>query len=139
VSINDYDPEGDNTTFALITEPAHGSLTFNSDGTFNYVPVLDYIGPDQFIYTVCDDGEPIACSASTVYINVSEVNHAPVAVDDFLIRDQASVNILSNDYDPDGDQIILKTTPLSGPYHGTIVLHADGTFVYTPEPFLFWA
>src|SRR4030043_487096 len=43
VRYNDYDPNGDPTTAALVTGPAHSqSFTFNADGSFTYVPALHY-------------------------------------------------------------------------------------------------
>lgn len=37
------------------TTQAGGSVTYNGDGTFSYLPPLGYTGPDSFSYTV-DDG-----------------------------------------------------------------------------------
>ena len=34
------------------TQPAHGSLTLNPDGSFNYVPDAGFTGADTFTYTV---------------------------------------------------------------------------------------
>jgi hypothetical protein len=40
--------------------------------------------------------------------------------------------VLINDLDPDGESLtaVLSTPPA----HGTLVLNADGSFVYTPAP-----
>ena len=137
VAINDYDPEGDNTTYSLVSQVSHGNVTFNSNGSFSYTPNNGYIGPDQFIYQVCDDGSPSACDKATAYINVSEENHPPVAVDDLFDRDNLNANVLSNDYDPDGDNIILNVTPVETVKHGVLVLYDNGTFSYTPDEFYF--
>ena len=34
------------------TQPSHGSLTLNPDGSFSYTPDAGYTGPDSFSYTV---------------------------------------------------------------------------------------
>jgi DNA/RNA endonuclease G (NUC1) len=34
--------------------PTHGSLTLNTDGSFSYIPVQDYTGPDGFSYRAFD-------------------------------------------------------------------------------------
>jgi hypothetical protein len=34
------------------TDPAHGSLTLNPDGSFNYVPQAGFTGQDSFTYTI---------------------------------------------------------------------------------------
>ena len=77
------------------------------------------------------------CDQATVYINVSEVNHPPVAVDDWFGRDGTAANILLNDYDPDGDELVLNTTPVVSVQHGTLIINADGSFSYTPEQLYF--
>ncbi|MDF1500532.1 MAG: cadherin-like domain-containing protein [Anaerolineales bacterium] len=40
--------------------------------------------------------------------------------------------VLANDADPDGDEITAVLD--QGPSHGELVLNADGSFQYTPEP-----
>jgi hypothetical protein len=36
------------------TDPTHGSLTLNPDGSFNYVPQAGFTGTDSFTYTVAN-------------------------------------------------------------------------------------
>ena len=43
-------------------------------------------------------------------------------------------NVSDNDTDPEGDAQTVNTTPVSGPSNGSVVLNADGSFVYTPNP-----
>jgi len=64
------------------------------------------------------------------------LNHPPTAQDDaYAVNRNATLmitqpGVLSNDTDPDGDPLtaVLVTSPL----HGTLRLHADGSFSYTP-------
>ena len=68
---NDFDPEGDNQTVdaaSPISGPSNGTVTINPDGTFAYTPNTDYIGPDEFVYSIFDDGSPVATSSATVHI-----------------------------------------------------------------------
>jgi gliding motility-associated-like protein len=62
------------------------------------------------------------------------VNDPPVAVDDFIVvqgtETNVSINLLDNDFDVDGDDLVITTTPVVGPLHGTITINADGTFNY---------
>ena len=51
---NDVDLDGDPLTATLVSGPAHGTLTFNPDGSFVYTPDANYSGPDSFTYTVSD-------------------------------------------------------------------------------------
>src|SRR5947208_50890 len=41
-------------------------------------------------------------------------------------------SVLGNDTDVDGDP--LTAVLVSGPTHGSLTFHADGTFTYTPNP-----
>src|SRR5205085_423177 len=51
---NDTDVDNDPLTAAVVSNPAHGSLTLNADGSFTYTPNLNYNGPDSFTYKAND-------------------------------------------------------------------------------------
>jgi hypothetical protein len=68
VLANDSDPEGDTFSIGSVTDPAHGTVTRNSDNTLKYTPSAGWFGVDSFAYTVCDsDG---LCSDATVTVTV---------------------------------------------------------------------
>ncbi len=51
VLVNDTDVEGDALTAALALPPAHGTLSYlNANGSFRYVPALNFSGLDSFTY-----------------------------------------------------------------------------------------
>ena len=132
---NDTDANSDPLTAIQLTSTSHGSLTFNSDGSFTYTPNAGYVGSDSFTYRVTDG---IATSAAaTVSISVLHVNHAPVANDDIYATafntplNVAAPGVLVNDTDADGDS--LTAVLISGPAHGTLALNANGSFSYTPN------
>jgi VCBS repeat-containing protein len=77
---NDYDVDGDSLTAVLVSGPAHGTLTLNSDGSFTYTPAENFCGEDSFTYKAYD-GE-LYSNVATVTIHVTCVNDAPVAQDD---------------------------------------------------------
>ncbi|MEE8421503.1 MAG: Ig-like domain-containing protein, partial [Dehalococcoidia bacterium] len=54
VLANDSDPEGDPLTAAVLTGPAHGTLTLNPDGSFTYTASAFYRGADTFTYSASD-------------------------------------------------------------------------------------
>ena len=51
---NDHDQENDSLTATVVDGPEHGSLALNSNGSFTYDPVANYIGVDSFTYTAAD-------------------------------------------------------------------------------------
>jgi gliding motility-associated-like protein len=42
-------------------------------------------------------------------------------------------SVLVNDYNQDGNSLVVNTTPTSLPVNGSVTLNADGTFTYTPS------
>ena len=91
---NDGDQDGDALTVSGFTQPVNGLLIDNLDGTWSYVPDLDYSGTDSFTYTV-DDGRGGTATA-TVTINVQAQNDAPRITSDGG-NDDASLNVNEND------------------------------------------
>jgi VCBS repeat-containing protein len=134
VLANDTDADGDALTAVFPTNPSHGTLTLNTDGSFTYKPTLLYSGPDSFTYRA-NDGAANS-NPATVSITVVPVNHAPVAVSDSYTTVEntpltvPAKGVLANDTDVDGDA--LTAILVTGPAHGTVALHADGSFTYTP-------
>ncbi len=53
---NDADPDGGLPQLIDFTQPTHGTLVDNGDGTLTYTPDNGYSGPDEFQYTI-DDGQ----------------------------------------------------------------------------------
>jgi VCBS repeat-containing protein len=70
-----FDADTDNLTFAVVTQPTHGTLTFNANGTFTYTPVANYNGLDSFTFRA-NDGQ--------VNSNVGTFNLSITPVDDPL-------------------------------------------------------
>ena len=68
----------------LIEGPGHGSLSFQADGTFTYVPEEDFFGSDSFVYAAAD-GE--GASQATATITVAGVNDLPTSM---VIEDDES-------------------------------------------------
>ena len=132
---NDTDVDGDTLKAIKVTDPSHGSLTLNADGSFSYTPNLNYNGSDSFTYKANDS--KLDSNIATVNITVNPVNDAPVAVNDSYntnedtVLNVSSPGVLSNDTDVDGDT--LKAIKVTDPSHGSLTLNADGSFSYTPN------
>jgi gliding motility-associated-like protein len=65
---NDSDPDGDQITPTILTQPEHGTVILNADSTVTYTPAAGFFGIDAFTYMICDDGQPSLCDTATVRI-----------------------------------------------------------------------
>ena len=54
VLANDTDVETSTLTVSSATQPAHGSIVVNANGSITYTPTTGYVGSDSFTYTVSD-------------------------------------------------------------------------------------
>jgi VCBS repeat-containing protein len=86
VTVNDTASGDGGNVWSKVSDPSHGALSFQVDGTFTYTPTLNYNGPDLFSYQLCDvDGD---CSLATVTFTVNSVNDVPVAENDNVITSE---------------------------------------------------
>jgi VCBS repeat-containing protein len=72
---NDTDANLDSLTAIKVTNPAHGVLALNSNGSFTYTPSSGYTGDDSFTYKA-NDGK-VDSNTVTVTIHVNMVNPPP--------------------------------------------------------------
>jgi hypothetical protein len=153
------DPDGDRLTFLKVSDPLHGLLTLNPDGTFIYDPgAID----DTFQFRVSDG--TLVSDVATVHLQLADT--PPIALDDnygtpdtasqqpiqplgsglayhgfdtsfvgsgtSLANSYGPYSVLSNDSDPEQDPFGID--PVNGvvqpPALGTLDLRLDGTFVY---------
>jgi VCBS repeat-containing protein len=137
---NDIDRQFPNDlTAELTTFPSHGTLTqFSADGSFRYEPFSDFSGTDTFVYRAID-GESGAETEATVTLTINPVNDAPVAIgDNYLVPPDTTLTVdntsglVANDYDVDLDAI--DAVLVDNVNSGSLVLNADGSFEYTPNP-----
>jgi len=135
VLANDSDPANATLTAEVVTTSANGTLSFNSDGSFEYTPDSGFTGSDSFVYRVSNG---TLDDTATVTLTVDEINEPPVAsADTYEVNEDATLTItansgvLANDSDPNND--VLTATVLIEPAAGTLVMAADGSFVYSPD------
>jgi VCBS repeat-containing protein len=72
VLANDTAPGGGALTAQLVTSPAHGTLTLNSNGSFTYTPTTGYSGSDSFTYRASDGTLTSPNAAVTITIDAAE-------------------------------------------------------------------
>ena len=154
VLFNDTDPDGDGaidpTTLAVTSQPAHGTAVV-SGGQITYMPETPFdpanLAPntDTFTYTV-NDLNGMTSNAATVTVTVTAGSNAdPVAYDKTFETPEdvplTAGNLITADNavsgtpdgDPDGDLLQVDTSVPATPSQGSVTLHADGSFEYTPN------
>ncbi|EKB5005103.1 tandem-95 repeat protein, partial [Vibrio parahaemolyticus] len=110
--------------------PKNGSVIVNNDGTVTYTPDDNYVGKDTFTYVVTSGG---VSESTTVTVNVTPVNDAPVAKDDIATTQEdtaVTIDVLPNDTDVDGDKLSIES--VSVPKEQGTVEVVDGKLVFTP-------
>ncbi|HXV00385.1 MAG TPA: Ig-like domain-containing protein, partial [Caulobacteraceae bacterium] len=133
VLANDTDPNGLGLTAAVVTGPAHGTLTLNADGSFTYTPTLGFAGKDAFTYAASDSLASSPPVTVTLNVAASPPTGAADAYKDaagHALTVTAANGVLANDADPNG--LALTAAVVTGPAHGTLTLNANGSFTYTP-------
>ena len=112
VTLDGIDPAGDSVRLTgLDSSPQQGSATVKSTW-IDYTPNQNASGTDSFTYTVTDRQGARASARVRVAISAApSLNQNPVAVPDTVLTRpdrMVTVNVLSNDVDPDGDPLTLE-------------------------------
>jgi VCBS repeat-containing protein len=133
---NDTDLEGDPLAASLVAGPpaGAGTLTLSPNGSFVFVPAANFTGAATFTYRAGDG--VLLSSVTTVTINVTPVDDAPVAnPDNYSTNEDTALNVaapgvLGNDTDIDGPALTAQL--VTAPATGALTLNANGSFTYTP-------
>jgi hypothetical protein len=109
-------------------------------GALSFTPAPGQYGVANVTVTLKDNGGTLYGGTDTSASQTFEIhiNAAPAAQPDFIeisyaqsSSATAALGVLSNDTDPDGNS--LTAVLVAAPSHGTLLLHADGSFNYTPN------
>ncbi|MEJ2880807.1 Ig-like domain-containing protein [Pedobacter sp. GR22-6] len=125
VHVLDNDPKKAGASVLKNSDPLHGSIIVNPDGTISYTPVTGYSGKDTFTYKLVnsngDESDPI-----TVTVNVKPTG----LTDTGNTRSNEAIIIPVKDNDPgkSGTTVV----PLTSPLNGSISVNPAGNVVYTP-------
>ncbi|MBF0626037.1 MAG: tandem-95 repeat protein [Magnetococcales bacterium] len=139
---NDSDVDGDHLMVIHFTQPSHGRVALNGDGSFTYVPEANFNGVDMFTYTVSDGQGYASTTQATILVGIAPVQDALLAAADAAsTREEEWVtvaNVLANDRDPDyladdGRNPALTILGFTSPEHGTVVYNHNGAFLYRPS------
>jgi VCBS repeat-containing protein len=101
-------------TVRVTSAPLLGTAVVNADGSISYTPRLNAFGSDTLSYTVTVGTQ--VSNAASVAITITGVNDPSVANPDSLTAIAnlaATLNVTSNDTDPDGAADIVAVANLS--------------------------
>lgn len=131
VLLNDFDVDGDALSAVKVSDPQHGALTFNSNGSFTYVPNANYNGVDSFTYRA-SDGQ-LQSAVATVNLTVSPLNDAPTVSPGSATTPEDTPIVLTV-VGSDGDGNALSFFAATQPQHGTLSDFDGNKVTYTPAP-----
>ena len=127
LTLQGTDPDGNALQFFVVGPPPAGVLTGTAP-QLTYTPPANFHGTDSFTFMVndgTDDSVP-----STVLINVTPVNDAPLATSQSVTTaEDTQIPITVGGTDVDADS--LSFSVLAGPIHGTLTGTAPN-LIYSP-------
>ncbi|MBM7702908.1 Ig-like domain-containing protein [Metabacillus iocasae] len=129
--IEAFDPEGGQLTFTLLGNTENGTPIVNEDGTFTYTPRPNFIGTDTFSVLVTDEIGLTATSIVTV--NVTPFPNQ-ILVESTIVQTLVDQFVTSPIYVTDQLGRPLAYELATPPEYGKVIINADGTFTYTPNP-----
>ncbi|MGX1739931.1 Ig-like domain-containing protein, partial [Bosea sp. NPDC055353] len=131
---------GDTATIAGV-----GQLSINADGSYTFVPALNFNGPVPVATYTVSDGRG-GTDTAVLALTVTPVDDPPVAVDDTGTTPEDTTlqgNVLTNDTDVDGDPLTVTQFEINGTTYaagqtatiagiGSLTINADGSYIFVP-------
>ena len=117
-------PEGSTGQITQLTQPEHGEVVNNGDGTLTYIPAANFNGQDSFTYMIDQTNSVL------VKLTIHPINDAPVAGDDSFTLvpntplDISANSLLKNDQDVEDDP--LQIVNIGNPENGAFNLLESG-------------
>jgi VCBS repeat-containing protein len=126
---------------AVVPNPTVSYTSPSATGTLTIAPLANRYGTATITVTVKDNGGTanggVDTFTRTFVVTVAKVDQPPTAnPDTYQVPKNttltvAAPGVLANDTDPENDP--LTAVLMTGPTHGTLTFHADGSFSYVPK------
>ncbi|MBI5800358.1 MAG: cadherin-like domain-containing protein [Verrucomicrobia bacterium] len=119
VLANDTDVENDALTATKLSDPAHGVVTLNPNGSFTYTPTASFYGADTFTYRASDYGSNSNPATVSILVFARPTNSVPSSQTVFssaALRFSVT-NTMNNSIrvgDPDSTALTVSLTVTNG-------------------------
>ncbi|PYY31846.1 Ig-like domain-containing protein [Curtobacterium sp. MCBD17_030] len=118
---------GTGLTVTKAVGTSHGDVTLGTDGTISYTPEPGFSGTDTVTYTVTDASGQTTTATITVVVGPMAMRDTATATAGATLTVTKADGVLANDK---GSDLTAKVD--RAPTNGTLDLHADGSYTYTP-------
>jgi hypothetical protein len=108
-----------------------------------YTPDNNFVGRDSFLYEICQTPiTPQSCDQEWAYIEIFPgfATHFTNGMDDYnqtplntVLNTIAENGLMANDSDASNESQVVTPVSMSVTGKGSIVINADGSYVFTPE------
>jgi len=128
ISLTGSDPDGDNLTYTIVAQVAHGTLSGTAPN-ITYKPNLNYNGTDSFTFKV-NDGK-LDSNIATVSLTINPANDPPIlaSIGNKSIDEGRLLEFQVSATDPDGDILTYSASNLP---QGASFNAGSRTFSWTP-------
>lgn len=145
VMANTAEPNGFTTTVISNSQPSHGSVIVNTDGSYVYAPAAFFWGSDSFTFTITNQN--LRASTATNSITVTWVNQPPYFTSGAsqTNNENSSAPTIANwatgisagTNDPTQNLTFQVSNNNSNLFSVQPAVSASGTLTYTPAPFTY--
>jgi hypothetical protein len=127
---NDTDPNGDGQTVSPqnLIIPNKGHILINSDGSYIFTPVQNFVGQLEIPYKVCDDNILQACDSATLYLLVEPLI-ATGSIGNLVWHD-LNGNGIQNIGEPGMAGVNVSLLDLSGMVVASMVTNSTGNYLF---------
>ncbi|MBN2513005.1 MAG: tandem-95 repeat protein, partial [Sedimentisphaerales bacterium] len=127
---NDSDADSIGLTASVVSGPANGELTLNTDGSFSYMPAAGFFGSDTFQYAVNDGAGGSAEAAVTIIVHpaVAELKVTGITPNTMKLGTTVGVEVAGTGF-VEGSILSFENGDGPAPEASSITISPDGTTI----------
>ena len=137
---NDFIPgSGSFSILQVRSSGLSGSLKWEANGDFLYVPQNGFTGENHFTYQICNGNGKCDWGIVSIYVMPSGLlqNDLYANYSAYFTTGQLTGNLSDNDFNSSGAALVYQTNPVTSAAHGSVQVQPDGSFTYIPPKGLF--